>query len=158
MNRPIIAITMGDAAGIGPEIVVKSLARQDTYDFCRPLVIGDTRRLRLAARTVGVEPEIASVEDGSRARFAPGTIDCIDLALIPDDLPFGRVSPIAGDAAYRYIERAVALAVAEDVDAICTAPLNKAALHAGGHLFPGHTEVLAALTGTPEVSMLLSAP
>jgi 4-hydroxythreonine-4-phosphate dehydrogenase len=78
--------------------------------------------------------------------------------LIPDDLPFGEVSPVAGDAAFRYVERAIALAVAGEVDAICTAPINKAALHAGGHVYPGHTEILAHLTGTREVSMMLCTP
>ncbi|HBO80305.1 MAG TPA: 4-hydroxythreonine-4-phosphate dehydrogenase PdxA, partial [Cupriavidus sp.] len=82
----------------------------------------------------------------------------IDLGLIPEDLPFGKLSAVAGDAAFRYIERAVRLAQEEKIDAICTAPLNKEALHAGGHKFPGHTEMLAHLTGTPEVSMMLVAP
>jgi 4-hydroxythreonine-4-phosphate dehydrogenase len=98
---------------------------------------------------------VAGVPD---ATFLPASIDCIDLDLIPDDLPFGRLSAAAGHAAYRYVSRAVELAVEGAIDAICTAPLNKEALHAAGHLFPGHTELLAALTGTPEVSMMLSAP
>ena len=85
-------------------------------------------------------------------------IDCIDLGLIPDDLPFGELSAVAGDAAYQYIARAVELAQAQQIDAICTAPLNKEALHAGGHKFPGHTEMLAHLTGVDEVSMMLVAP
>ena len=94
----------------------------------------------------------------SDAVFEEGTIDCVDLKLIPDDLPFGHLSAVAGHAAYCYIERAVALAMTGQIDAICTAPLNKEALHMGGHPFPGHTELLAHLTGTPEVSMMLSAP
>jgi 4-phospho-D-threonate 3-dehydrogenase / 4-phospho-D-erythronate 3-dehydrogenase len=92
------------------------------------------------------------------ASFGPGRIACIDVGLVPEDLPFGRVSASAGEAAFRYLERAVALATSGDIDAICTAPLNKEALHAAGHLYPGHTELLAALTGTPEVSMMLTAP
>ena len=76
--------------------------------------------------------------------------------MIPDELPFGQVSAIAGNAAHWYIERAAALAMAGAVDAICTAPLNKQAPRAGGHDFPGHTELLAHLTGTPEVSMMLA--
>ena len=77
---------------------------------------------------------------------------------MPEDLEFGELSAVAGDAAFRFIERAVALALASEVDAICTAPVNKAALHAGGHRYPGHTEILAHLTGTPEVSMMLCTP
>ncbi|MGW5359535.1 4-hydroxythreonine-4-phosphate dehydrogenase PdxA [Actinopolymorpha pittospori] len=158
MNRPIIAITMGDAAGVGPEVVVKALARPEAYDSFRPLVIGDAARLVKAARLSGVAVDVRSVDGPADATYKAGTIDCVDLGLIPDDLPFGELSPVAGDAAFRYIERAVALAVAGDVDAICTAPLNKEALHAGGHVYPGHTEILADLTGTPEVSMMLAAP
>jgi 4-hydroxythreonine-4-phosphate dehydrogenase len=93
-----------------------------------------------------------------QAEFKHGVVDCIDLGLIPAELPFGILSAVAGDGAYRYIAKAVELAQAEQVDAICTAPLNKEALHAAGHKFPGHTEMLAHLTGTPEVSMMLTAP
>src|SRR6202012_529254 len=93
-----------------------------------------------------------------QARFTPGIADCIDLRLIPENLPWGRLSAICGDAAYQFIVRAVELANNREIDAICTAPLNKEALHAGGHIFPGHTEMLAHLTGIPEVSMMLVAP
>ena len=106
------------------------------------MVIGDRKRLEQAAEILGADP--------------PANV--IDLDLLPDDLPWGEVSPVAGEAAYRYIERAAELAVRKDVDAICTAPINKAALHAAGHKFPGHTELLAHLTGTDEVSMMLSTP
>ncbi len=155
---PVIGITMGDATGIGPEVIVKSLAHESVYAQCRPLVIGDARRLEQAARLVNSTLTVRAIESPADARFELGTIDCIDLGLIPEDLPFGKLSAVAGDAAFRYIERAVALTKAETIDAICTAPLNKEALHAGGHKFPGHTEMLAHLTGTPEVSMMLVAP
>jgi 4-hydroxythreonine-4-phosphate dehydrogenase len=158
MNRPIIAITMGDAAGVGPEVVVKALARSEVYEACRPFVIGDLGRLSRAVEITGVKLDLRSVPGPESAGFSLGVVDCVDFGLIPADLPFGELSPVAGDAAFRYIERAVALALDGAVDAICTAPLNKAALHAGGHVYPGHTEILADLTGTPEVSMMLSAP
>jgi 4-phospho-D-threonate 3-dehydrogenase / 4-phospho-D-erythronate 3-dehydrogenase len=158
VTAPIIAITMGDAAGIGPEIIMRALAHPAVYRRCRPLVVGDAARLRLAGRAVASSLAVHALADPAAARFTPGTVDCVDLKLIPSGLPWGKVSPIAGDAAFRYIERAVALALANQVDAICTAPLNKEALHAGGHPFPGHTEILAALTGTAEVSMLLMTP
>ncbi len=158
MNRPIIAITMGDAAGVGPEVVVKALARPSVYESCRPFVIGDLARLARAVEITGVKLTLRTVDGPDSATFEQGVVDCVDLGLIPADLPFGSLSPEAGDAAFRYIERAVALAMDGSVDAICTAPLNKAALHAGGHVYPGHTEILAELTGTPEVSMMLSAP
>lgn len=158
MARPIVAVTMGDAAGIGPEIIVKALARPDVASSVAAVVIGDARRLRVAAGIVGLPVVIRVVDAPAAAGADADGIACIDLGLIPADLPFGRLSPVAGDAAYQYLARAVSLAVAGSVDAICTAPLNKEALWAGGHRFPGHTELLAHLTGTPEVSMMLAAP
>src|SRR5690606_6985232 len=104
------------------------------------------------------EPHIAAIEEVSEAEFTPGRIDVVDLGLLPADLPWGEVSAAAGDAAYHYIRVAGELAMAGRVQGICTAPINKAALHAGGHIYPGHTELLADLTGTPEVSMMLSTP
>jgi 4-hydroxythreonine-4-phosphate dehydrogenase len=151
---------MGDAAGIGPEVIMKSLASREVYERCRPLVIGDAERLRAAGRLVETSLEVRplSVDEATSARFEAGTVDCVDLGLIPPDLPWGRLSPIAGDAAFRFVKVATDLALAGQVEAICTAPLNKEALHAGGHVYPGHTELLAELTGTPEVSMMLTAP
>jgi 4-hydroxythreonine-4-phosphate dehydrogenase len=158
MARPIIAITMGDAAGVGPEIVVKALAEEGLYRNCRPLVVGDAARLRAAVEITGVRLTVRPVGGPEDGRYQVGVIDCIDLPVIPEDLPFGRLSPVAGEGAYQFIRTATELAVAGRVHAICTAPLNKEALHAAGHRYPGHTELLAALTGTDEVSMMLSAP
>ena len=158
MNRPVVAITMGDAAGVGPEIIMKALGSAAIHAQCRPLVVGDAGRLERAAAIVGSGASVVAIDDATQAAFAPGRVDCVDLALIPPDLPWGRLSPIAGDAAYRYVERAVAMVREGSVDALCTAPLNKEALRAGGHAFPGHTEMLAALTGTEEVSMMLMTP
>lgn len=157
-NRPIIGITMGDAAGVGPEIIMKSLAHASVYEECRPVVVGDAARLRDAGRRAGVDLEVSVIGRPSEGAFRVGVVDCIDLALIPAALPYGKLSAIAGDAAYQYIARTVELTSKGELDAICTAPLNKEALHAGGHIFPGHTEMLAHLTGIDEVSMMLVAP
>ncbi len=158
MSRPIIAITMGDPAGVGPEIIMRSLAHQEVYATCRPLIVGDAGRLRQAGAIIGSSLQVRAVSRPAEARFETGTVDVVDLALVPDDLPFGAVSAVAGEAAYRYIERACQLVVEGVADAICTAPISKEALHAAGHRYPGHTELLAHLTGTPEVSMMLTAP
>jgi 4-phospho-D-threonate 3-dehydrogenase / 4-phospho-D-erythronate 3-dehydrogenase len=158
MGRPIVGITMGDAAGVGPEIIMKALGQREVHELCRPLVVGDAGRLRQAGRIVGAALTVKPVADPAAAAFRQAEVDCIDLALVPDDLPWGRLSPVAGDAAYHYIARAVELARAGKIHAICTAPLNKEALHAGGHVFPGHTELLAKLSGTQEVSMMLATP
>jgi 4-hydroxythreonine-4-phosphate dehydrogenase len=160
MQKPIIAITMGDAAGVGPEIIVKSLARAEVYSQCRPLVIGDAERLRQADRicATGLAIRSSSVAEIDSAAFRHGAVDCIDLQLIPHDLAWGKLSAQAGEGAYQYLSVAATLAMEGKVAAICTAPLNKEALRAAGHKFPGHTELLAHLTGTPEVSMMLTAP
>ena len=156
--RPIIAITMGDASGVGPEIIMKALARPDVWAFCRPLVVGDAARLREAGAILHSPLTVDALAAPDQARYAPGTVNCIDLRLIPPGHPWGTLSPVSGEGAYRYIERATRLVEAGAADAICTAPLSKEALHAAGHKYPGHTELLAHLTGTPEVSMMLVAP
>ena len=129
MNRPVIAITMGDAAGIGPEIIVKALQHERIYSFCRPLVIGDAVILERAVSVTNSGLTVRSVDTPQAARYVHGAIDCIDLKLLSPDLPFGEISAAAGNAAYRYIERAVDLAKRKEIDAIATAPLNKEALH-----------------------------
>ena len=154
MTPPLVAVTMGDPAGVGPEVIAKALG--PGVGFARAVVVGDAARLRKGAACAGVDVDVRAIERVADAAFAPGAIDCLDLAVVPDDLPWGELSPVAGDAAYRFVERAVALVQAGEADAICTAPLNKEALHAAGHDFPGHTELLAHLTGTPEVSMMLA--
>ncbi len=157
-TRPIVAITMGDASGVGPEIIMKALARDDVAALCRPLVVGDATRLREAGGIVHSALSVNALRTPAEAHYARGTVDCIDLGLIPAGHPFGKLSSISGEAAYRYIERATRLVEAGEADAICTAPLSKEALHSAGHKYPGHTELLAHLTGTLEVSMMLVAP
>jgi len=156
--KPVIGITMGDAAGVGPEIIVKALLDKNVYEQSKPLVIGDAKILERARKIVGADVEIHPIQNVNEAKFSVGTVDCIDLDLLPVELPFGEVSAAAGDAAFRFIEKAVELAKSGDIQAICTAPLNKEALHKGGHIFPGHTEILAELTETKDFSMMLSSP
>ena len=161
MSLPTIGITMGDAAGIGPEIIAKTLADSAWYAKCRPIVIGDASIMERAMHVVG-SPQTVRTLGGApfdKLRVTQGDLDIIDLHLLtPEDVPFGKLSPKAGDAAFRYIECANRLALDGALDAICTAPLNKEALHAGGHTYPGHTEILADLSGTKEFAMMLTAP
>ncbi|MGQ0651130.1 MAG: 4-hydroxythreonine-4-phosphate dehydrogenase PdxA [Betaproteobacteria bacterium] len=157
-HKPVIAITMGDPCGVGPEIVARSLARADVQQGVSPLVIGDPDRLQQGARLSGMAVEVRAVASVAEARYQPGVIDCLAVGSVPADLPFGQLSPLAGAAAYGYVATAVRLAMAGEVASICTAPLNKEALHAAGYRYPGHTELLAELSGTREVSMLLMAP
>ncbi|MBT2534588.1 4-hydroxythreonine-4-phosphate dehydrogenase PdxA [Arthrobacter sp. ISL-69] len=155
---PYVAVTMGDGAGVGPEVVVAAALDPQINAECRPVVIGDALRLRQAADILGIQADIQPVATVQDAVFSPGRVNVIDLALLPEDLAWGELSPVAGHAAYEYIRVASELAMGGTVQAICTAPLNKEALHAAGHIFPGHTELLAELTGTEEVSMMLSTP
>ncbi|MFT0801426.1 4-hydroxythreonine-4-phosphate dehydrogenase PdxA [Bacillus swezeyi] len=158
MEKPIIGITMGDAAGVGPEIIVKALKSREVYDICRPLVIGDMKMLEKAAAQTGSQAVINKVGHVKECSFIHEKIDCLDIDLLPDNLPFGKVSPEAGHAAFQFLKKAVELAQAGLIQAICTAPLNKEALHKGGHQYPGHTEILAHLTNTSDYSMMLSSP
>ena len=102
-QRPVIAVTMGDGAGVGPEVTVAAVVDPQITALCRPVVIGDKRRLTQAARIMGLDVEVVAVESVEDAEEAPGRINVIDLGLLPEDLPFGELSAIAGDAAYRYI-------------------------------------------------------
>jgi len=158
MTLPLVGITMGDPTGVGPEVIVKALARAEAYALCRPLVIGDARQLERAKGILKLAIDVHAIQKPKQANLKPGSIDCIDLGLVQADIPYGKVSAVAGEAAYRYIERAVQLAMDRDIDAVCTAPINKEAMNAAGHRFPGHTELLAKLTGTKEVSLTLLAP
>jgi len=158
MSKPIVGITMGDAAGIGPEIIVKALSDTAVYDVCNPIVIGDAKILERAGATAGVETALRLLSAPDGAEYRPGTIDCLDLDLLPADLKFGEVSAAAGDAAFRFVEKAVYLAKVGQIDAVCTSPLNKEALNKAGHSYPGHTEILAELTGTDDFAMMFSSP
>ncbi|MRG85015.1 4-hydroxythreonine-4-phosphate dehydrogenase PdxA [Salinibacillus xinjiangensis] len=149
---------MGDAAGIGPEIILKALQSAKVYQLAQPLVIGDAKILKREAHHLGVLLKFNVIEDPKDGIFENGTVDVIDLDLVPENLPYGEISAEAGHAAFKCIEKAVSLALEQRINGICTAPLNKEALHKGGHLYPGHTEILADLTQTEDFSMMLSAP
>lgn len=157
-TRPVIAVTMGDGAGVGPEVTVGALLAENAYRDCRPVVIGDMYRLNLGAKALGVEADIVEIQDVADAVFEPGRINVIDPKLLSPELPWGQESAEAGNAAYNYIRIACELGMSGQVQGICTAPLNKAALHKAGHIYPGHTELLAHFMGIEEVSMMLSTP
>lgn len=157
-TKPVVAVTMGDGAGVGPEVTVAALVDESVRAESLPVVMGDKKRLEQAAKIMGIDVEIVPIASIDQAVDETGKINVIDLELLPEDLPWGQLSKEAGNAAYEYIAKAAELAQAGEVQAICTAPLNKEALHMAGHKYPGHTEMLAALTNTPEVSMMLSSP
>lgn len=155
--KPILAITMGDPAGIGPEIIVKSLNMKETYDKCRPLVTGDADVMEWAVKQMGFDLKINRIQRVDEAKFELGTIDVLDLNCIDmDTFTPGVVSPQCGHAAFVSIVKAIELAMNNEVDGTVTAPLNKEALHKGGHHFDGHTEIYAHFTNTKKYAMLLA--
>ncbi len=158
MNQlPILAITMGDPAGVGPEIIAMSLAQEAPYALCRPIVVGDAALLELGVRSAKVGLKVRAVERTADARFERGTIDVLDLKLIDaSQFAYGTVSAQCGHAAFEAVRTAIDLAMKGEVDGTVTAPLNKEALHVAGHDFAGHTEIYAHYTGTKKYAMLLA--
>ncbi|QHA91172.1 4-hydroxythreonine-4-phosphate dehydrogenase PdxA [Bacillus sp. N1-1] len=156
--KPIIAITMGDPSGVGPEVIVKSFKDKAIYENSSLFVIGDRKMLERAIDVTKVQLDVRSISKPEEAKFEYGTIDVIDLDLVSDALTWGEVSSEAGNAAFRYLEKAISYANDKRIQGICTAPLNKEALHKAGHIYPGHTEILAELTNTKDFAMMLSAP
>jgi 4-hydroxythreonine-4-phosphate dehydrogenase len=159
MTLPRLALTIGDVAGIGPEITAKTLLGHDDLRLkCIPVVIGDEAAMRRGVVNVGGDPDavrvIATVADATNT---PGIIELIQTGASLADVALGELSPVAGDGAYRFVVEACRLARNGEVDGIVTAPLNKAAMHAGGHNWPGHTELLAHEFGVENFSLVLSA-
>jgi 4-hydroxythreonine-4-phosphate dehydrogenase len=153
---PRIGITMGDPAGVGPEITAKALALPAVAGSCRGVVIGSGDALAEAIDLLQSPLRLHRVQAMRECSFAAGTLECVDLANVDmASLPRGAVSPEAGRAAYAYVERAVRLCQGGEIDAMVTAPINKEALAAAGHQHTGHTEILAQLSGTKDFAMLL---
>lgn len=156
--RPILGISMGDPAGVGPEIIIKAMASPKVHPICRPIVVGDAGVVAQAARLIGSPMKVRSVAKVSDARFDPGTIDVLDLKLLNiADLQLGKVSPLAGDAAFKTVKAVIDLANAGEIHATVTCPIHKEALFLAGHRFPGHTEIFAHFTGTADFTMMLAA-
>ncbi|MBR5062867.1 MAG: 4-hydroxythreonine-4-phosphate dehydrogenase PdxA [Prevotella sp.] len=157
MNLPILAITMGDPAGIGPEIVVRALHHPVVYQQCRPLVTGDAAVMEKAIRFLGLPMTVKRIDKVSDAEFCYGQIDVFDLHCVDmEKFKIGEVQAQCGNAAFVSIRKAIDLALADEVDGTVTAPLNKAALNLAGHHFDGHTEIYATFTNTKKYAMLLA--
>lgn len=151
-----IAVTMGDPAGIGPEIILRALSQSSVIrDFCIPIVIGDRIVMEEAVRLPDLSVKLNIIGTPEEAKGTPGAIDMIDLAALSS---FEKKIPTAegGRASAAYIRKAVELAVSKQVDAIVTAPISKEALKMADLHWPGHTEMLAELTGTRDYAMMLA--
>jgi 4-hydroxythreonine-4-phosphate dehydrogenase len=156
-EAPRIAVTMGDPAGIGPEIIVKALSDRGTFAFCRPLVLGDRGIMERAVKLIGASIKVHEMATAGERHYRHGSINLLPLSsLDPEEARYGAPAPACGRAMYAYIAEAVRLAAKGEVDAITTAPINKKTLADAGYSYPGHTELLAELTGTKQYAMMLA--
>ena len=156
-KKPILGITMGDPASIGPEITVKALSDPAIYEKCSPIIIGDAAVMEAAVGIVGKNVKINAVSDVKEAKFEFGTIDVYDMKLVDmDKLERGVVSAMAGNAAFQYVKKVIELAMNHEVDATVTNALNKEAMNLAGHHYSGHTEIYAEYTGTKKYTMMLA--
>jgi 4-phospho-D-threonate 3-dehydrogenase / 4-phospho-D-erythronate 3-dehydrogenase len=158
VTRPIIGLTMGDPAGVGPEVVVRALAEPEVYELSRPIVVGDLATIEKTVAGIGLPLKVRRVGSPEEAAYEFGTVDVLQ-ATTEDlsDVPMGRVSAAAGKASVECIFEAVDLAKARRIDALATGPINKDAINQAGYHYPGHTEMLAELTGTTDYSLMLVA-
>lgn len=149
---------MGDAAGIGPEIVVKALSHHEIWEQCIPIVIGDKVPLEEAIVFTGSALKIRKIQQPEEARGEPGTIDLIDLGLLnPGDWQYKTVCRSSGEASFQYVITGIRMAMERKADAVVTGPINKEAINLAGHHYSGHTEIFAEYTGTDTFGMLLTS-
>jgi 4-hydroxythreonine-4-phosphate dehydrogenase len=158
---PLLGITMGDPAGIGPEIIVKALADPAVHSLCRPVVVADPGVMRRAvAEIVQSNQSVNVIAKPSDAKGGVGTIDVLPLGGDSDGglagIALGKVDPRCGDAAFRSVKKVIELAMAGELDGTVTAPLNKEAMNLAGHHYDGHTEIYAVHTGTKKYTMMLA--
>lgn len=149
MKKPLVAVTLGDPAGIGPEIVVKTVADKALFEESNCIVIGDAGIVKQAIGVTGVDLKVNCVEDPADGDYSEGVLNLLDLANVDlDKFEYGKVSAMCGKAAFEYIEKSIELTMAGKADAVATAPINKEAIRAAEIDFIGHTEIFAELTNT----------
>lgn len=157
---PILGITMGDVCGIGPEIAVKALCEEHTYEICRPVIVGSSDIVRRGMKAVGVENmEINTISNVRDAKFKFGIIDVFEVPINVEDffqIPYGKVTEIGGKAAFDGVITVIKLAMENQIDATITGPLNKEALNLAGYHYNGHTEIYADFTNTKDYAMMLA--
>ena len=155
-QKPVIAITMGDPCGIGPEVIAKALASGEVYSACRPVVVGSSWSMEQAVKLTGTPLKVREVESPVEAGLSPDLVDVVDIHnLNPEDVTVGKVSPVCGKAAMEWVSRAAELALAGQVNALATAPVNKEAASLAGYKAIGHMELLQEISGAQEVATML---
>ena len=155
-HKPIIGITMGDPASIGPEIAVKALLHKKIYEICRPLLVGDAAVFQQIINLLQLDASINPIKEVKNAKFNFGVIDVVDLQNVNlAELKFGEISAMAGNASFEAVKKVIDFALAGEIDATVTGPINKKSINEAGHHFAGHTEIYAHYTGTKKYAMLL---
>jgi 4-hydroxythreonine-4-phosphate dehydrogenase len=155
-DRPLLAVTMGDPGGIGPEVCAKALAGGEVHALCRPLIVGDASVVRDAVRLCGLGLAVRAVDQPAEGRYERGTIEVLDLRNMPlERLRYGQATPEQGKASFEYVAKAIDLALRKAVDANVTGPINKAAVNAAGFRYAGHTEIYADRTGVSDYALML---
>ncbi len=155
-SLPIIAITMGDPASIGPEIAVKALQEKNIYAICRPIIIGDASVISDIIDRLKWDIKVNAVSKVADAGFQLGTVDVFDLKNVDiGKLQFGKIDAMCGEASFQAVKKAIELALAKEVGATVTGPINKKSINEAGHHFAGHTEIYAHYTNTKKYAMLL---
>ena len=153
---PLIGITMGDPAGIGPEIAVKALNKPEIYQICRPLVVGDVKVIREACKIARVNLEINPVKDVKEGRYSYGVMDIYDMDNVDiKKLAYKKISKMGGKASLDYINKVIDLAMVKRIDATVTGPIHKEAINLAGCPYAGHTEIYASRTGAKDYAMML---
>lgn len=158
MKRKRIAITMGDPAGIGPEVVVKALTNKEIYEKCIPIVVGDYEALQDAIHFSNLNLTLSEINAPSDAEGKHGVVEFINLNFLkPGSWVYKENSVLCGEASFQYVVCAIRLAMEGKVDAVITAPISKESINMAGHHYSGHTEIFAEYTGTRDYAMLLAS-
>jgi len=155
-HKPLIGISVGDPAGIGPEITAKALAMTEIYEICRPLVVAEAEMMKDAVRFSGLTQKIHAISAPTEGIYRPGFLDVLDMRNAdPKSIRHKVVSSECGRASYEYVRKVIELAMAKQIDATVTGPINKEAIHLAGFHYSGHTEIYADLTHTKDYAMML---
>ena len=156
MDRPFIGISVGDPAGIGPEITGKALSLQEIYESCRPLIVAEAEIMKEAVRFSGLDLRIHAISFSDEGLYQLGTIDVLDMKNIDAKSIRHKIIPAdCGRASFEYVRKVIELAMAKEIDATVTGPINKEAINGAGFHYSGHTEIYADLTHTKDYAMML---
>ncbi|MEI9943807.1 MAG: 4-hydroxythreonine-4-phosphate dehydrogenase PdxA [Chitinophagaceae bacterium] len=155
-KRPILGISAGDPAGIGPEITVKALSLQNIYEICKPLVVCDAKIIEQIIGICKLPLKVNSVTQPADGIYQYGTVDVLDMKNVDATFQFNTISAMTGKASFEYVAKIIELANEGLIDATITGPIHKEAIHKAGYFFAGHTEIYAELTHTKDYAMMLA--